>query len=325
VEELFWLEDEAMTVEALPVGDRFSDEVTGNVRVAMAQVTGRWVAAPLVGESAFRQEMVPADGLGTWDPVAQRYTVQLLDIPENLAQTILLAGCSPALSLWARSAERWHPGLRVHWLHANSTDALRLLVEGKVHAAGLHLFDAVTGEGNAPFVRQRMGDTATVLVNLGIWQEGLLLAPGNPRGITGVADVAQPGVTFINRERGAGARHLFDVERIRAGIPVEAIAGYDACVTGHQEVAEAVWEGRADAGVSTEAVATTFGLAFVPLRAVGYDLALRQEVYEMTTVQQLIATLHHRWVRSQLTVLGGYDTAQTGTVQEIIRHTVPDP
>src|SRR5690554_6945123 len=44
--------------------------------------------------------------------------------------TLVLAGCTPALSLWARAAERWQPSLRVHWTFANSEQALHALARG---------------------------------------------------------------------------------------------------------------------------------------------------------------------------------------------------
>jgi len=75
-----------------------------------------------------------------------------------------------------------------------------------------------------------------------------------------------------------------------------------------------VASGSADAGVSTEAVAALYGLTFIPIRAVRYDLALRTESLELPSVRQLLDTLQHRWVRSQLAVLGGYDTSRTGEI-----------
>jgi molybdate-binding protein len=70
-------------------------------------------------------------------------------------------------------------------------------------------------------------------------------------------------------------------------------------------------------GVSTESVALTYGLEFVPLRQVRYDLALLEEYMPQEPVRQLLSTLQHRWVRSQLAMLGGYDTTGTGEVRSV--------
>lgn len=314
VEEIFWLEDESVTVEALPALETPTDVP---MRMAMAQVGGRWVAHPLHGEMAFRSEMVPADGLGTWQAGSATLPVRLLDDPETLARTIVLAGCTPTLSLWARSAERWHPGLRVHWTHANSIAALGSLARGEVHAAGLHLCDPATGEFNAPFVRRVLPGRAVALVNLGLWEEGLVVGPGNPKRLQRASDLAQPGVRLINREEGAGSRLLLDTLLAVEGVPTEALTGYGQTAATHQEIAVAVASGQADVGVSTAAVAAIYGLGFVPLRQVRYDLAFLEETLQHEPVRQLLGTLQHRWVRSQLSVLGGYDTTWTGEVRSV--------
>jgi molybdate-binding protein len=261
-------------------------------------------------------QMVPADGIGT--PLAgNKVSVRLLDDPDALARTVVIAGCAPVLSLWARSAERWHPGLRVHWAHANSTAALSRLARREVHAAGMHLYDAVSREFNIPFVRKAIPDRAVTLVNLGTWEEGLVVKPGNPKGLKACGDLAEPGVRLVNRDTGAGSRVLLDSALKEAGISSQEIDGYDWEVGSHQAVADAVARGHADAGVSTAAVAAIYGLGFAPIRRVRYDLAILEESLQLEPVRQLLSTLDHRWVRSQLEVLGGYDTTGTGVATTI--------
>ncbi len=311
VEDLFWLEEEAPTLHATAVNEL---PLGRDTRVTVAQVGGRWLAYPLAGEDAVRTEMIPCDGLartaGREDPAE----VRLLDEPENLARTVVLAGCTPAMSLWARASERWHPGLRVHWTFANSMEALRLLERQEVHMAGLHLCGAKGAEFNTPYVRQVVRDRAVTLVNLGTWDEGLLLAPGNPLRIRSAADLGRPGVRIINREEGAGSRLLLEQVLREAGVAANQVAGFGQVVRGHWEVARAVASGRAEVGVSTAAVAHAYGLDFMPLREVRYDLAVATDYLEYGPVRQLLSTLDHRWIRSQLSVLGGYDLRRTGEI-----------
>jgi molybdate-binding protein/DNA-binding XRE family transcriptional regulator len=314
MEELFWLEEDLPTVEAAAASAALAVETP--LRVALAQVGGRWVAHPLLGEQAFRTEMIPADGTGVRQANGETMAVRLLDDPESLSRTAVVAGCTPVLSLWARSAERWHPGLRVLWTHANSMAALYSLARGEVHAAGLHLCDPATGEYNMPYVRQVLGDRPVTLVSLGVWEEGLIVAPANPRRIREAADLAREDVLLVNREEGAGARLLLESFLRQEGVAPEAVRGFAHEVHSHQDVARAVLSGQADVGVSTAAVASVYGLAFIPIRQVRYDLALLTEYMAQEPVRQLLGTLHHRWVRSQLQVLGGYDTARTGEVVE---------
>jgi molybdate-binding protein/DNA-binding XRE family transcriptional regulator len=316
VEDLFWLEEDLPTVVAWPAGE-IPSEIP--LRVTLAQVEGRWVAHPLRGEQALRTEMVPADGLGMREANTETLSVKLLDDPENLARSVVIAGCTPSLSLWARSAERWYPGLRVHWVHANSLAALGSLARGEVHAAGLHLCDPVTGEYNVPYVQAMFPNRPVVLITLGWWEEGFLLPPGNPKRLRQAADLVRKDVALVNREEGAGARLLLDTLLRTEGIPPTKVAGYARTVASHQEIARAVASGQADVGVSTASVAAMYGLAFVPLQRVRYDLALRKESLDHEPVRQLLGTLHHRWVRSQLNLLGGFDTTQTGEIVSTIR------
>lgn len=309
VEDLFWLADDVPGLEAVPAGPMPAGEP---VRVRLARVGGRWVAHPLAGEDAFRTELIPADGVGRLEGATVR--VQPLDDAGNLLQTVVLAGCSPAMSLWARAAERWHPGLRVHWVFANSMDGLGALARGEVHGAGLHLYDPATGEFNLPFVRRHLPGRAVVLVNLGVWAEGFLVRPGNPCAIHTAADLLRPGVTVVNREEGAGSRQLLEQALQAEQVDATAVAGFDRVLLSHTDVARAVAAGQAEAGVSTAAVAAAFGLDFVPLRQVRYDMAFLKEYMDEAPVRQLLTTLGHRWVRSQLETLGGYDTSRTGEI-----------
>lgn len=311
VEDLFWLEDEAGELEATPAGPF----PPGETRVAVARVGDRWLAHPLHGDHAFRTEMIPCDGLGSVEGGQVR--VRLLDEPRTLSRTVAVAGCTPVLSLWARAAERWHPGLRVLWTFRNSMAALRSLAAGEVHAAGLHLFDPRTEEYNTPFVRQVLGSRDVVLVNLGVWEEGLVVRPGNPKALRRGEDLARQDVTLVNREQGAGSRMLLEEALRRDGVPESAVNGFGNLAGSHEEVARAVASGRADAGVTSACVAAAYGLDFVPLREVRYDLALLRPYLDHEPVRQLLGTLDHRWVRSQLQVLGGYNTARTGETLDV--------
>jgi len=311
VEDLFWLDQETVSVEAVPAKSMASGELQ---RVSLAKIGGRWVAHPLVGADAFRMELIPADGEATRQPDQDMMAVTLLDEPANLLNTVVVAGCSPALSLWARAAERWHPELRVHLTFANSTVALERLMRGEVHIAGVHLFSAKTQSFNVPFVQQALKDQAAVLINLGVWEEGLLVAPGNPKEISTVQDLQRFDVALINREVGAGSRHLLDQSLTEASINPEKVDGYDCMAYSHEAVAQAILDGKADVGVSAASVASMFKLDFVPLRKAHYDLVTFKSYLEEPPVQQLLGTLGHRRVISQLEILGGYDTQLTGEV-----------
>ena len=348
VEDLFWLEETYGEVEALwprylpddadrssPAAGRSSPGAPGRylpdhpsrrwqdrpIPVTLARVGPQWVAHPLVGTQAFQVELVPADGLGQPGSGFGRVRVQLLEDPESLSQTVVVAGCAPVLSMWAKAAERRWPGLRVLSRYANSEEALGRLARGEIHVAGVHLYDPATGEFNSPFVRRLLTGADAVLITLGTWEEGLVVRPGNPLALRRAADLARSGVKVVNREPGAGSRALLEAALLEEGVPPERVAGFDRVVLSHHEVARAVASGQADAGVSSRGVASLFGLDFVPWRQVRYDLVVLKAYLDDPPVRQLLSTLMDRRVRWQLKTLGGYDTATTGdVVAEIAGH-----
>lgn len=311
VEDLFWLNQSAASITAVPIQ---SMTVGESQRVSLAKIGGRWVAHPLVGSDAFRVELIPADGEATRQPSQDNVTVNLLDEPSNLLNTVVIAGCSPSLSLWARAAERWHPELRVHLTFANSALALERLARGEVHIAGVHLYCPKTNTFNIPFVRRALPGQTTAIINLGIWQEGLLVAPGNPKNIQSAVDLARPEITIVNRESGAGSRDLLEQVLAEAKLSPQSVSGFDRIVLSHQAVAEAIVAGEADAGLSAASVASTYRLGFVPLRQSRYDLVTFKSYLEEASVQKLLDTLGHPRILSQLKILGGYDTQLTGEV-----------
>ncbi|MCC5604992.1 substrate-binding domain-containing protein [Nostoc favosum] len=312
VEDLFWLERDLPEIEAVlakpvPNGQQ--------LRVSMARVGGQWIAYPLIGKDAFRQDMIPADGEGKTCTGTNKIRVRLLDDNlDTLHNTVVIAGCAPVISLWARATERWHPQLRVQYNFANSMAALHSLCRGEAHIAGMHLYDPETGEYNTPFVRDVLAGREAVLITLGVWEEGLLLKSGNPMGIRTVSDLVAGGATIVNREIGSGSRMLLEQTLQKEQIPFDAVQGFDNILKSHQDVAQAVVRGVADAGMSTASVATAFGLGFIPLHRSRYDLVIFKEYLEEAPVQQLLSTLGHRMVHSQFEILGGYDISKIGEV-----------
>ena len=73
-------------------------------------------------------------------------------------------------------------------LPCSSREALRALVEGRAHVAGVHLRDQKSGEYNLAPIRRALGNRRSIVVNFARWELGLATAPGNPLAIRGFAD-----------------------------------------------------------------------------------------------------------------------------------------
>jgi len=133
--------------------------------------------------------------------------------------------------------------------NVGSLGGLIALRNGYCHAAGSHLLDTDTGTYNISYIKRYLPDLRVKLVNLVYRQQGLIIPRGNPKGITGVEDLARDDITFINRQAGSGTRILLDYELAKLDIKPEHIKGYDQEEFTHMSVAVNVLSGAADTGL----------------------------------------------------------------------------
>ena len=91
--------------------------------------------------------------------------------------------------------------------------------------------------------------------------QGLIVAPGKPKALTGIADLGRPSLRFVNRQRGSGTRTLLELLLARAGVDRARIAGFENEEFTHAAVAALVAGGVADVGCGVEAAAASFGSA----------------------------------------------------------------
>jgi molybdate-binding protein len=153
-----------------------------------------------------------------------------------------------------------------------------------------------------------------LVVTFAQWEEGLVVAAGNPKGVLKPEDLAKKGVRFVNRELGSGSRALVDKLLKKAGIAPRKVHGYDRVAYGHLAAAYDVVSGEADACMATRSAARTFGLDFVPLHSARYDLVMRKRTADLPNVKAFLDVLQRATLRRKLEVLAGYDTSQTGAL-----------
>jgi molybdate-binding protein/DNA-binding HxlR family transcriptional regulator len=194
-------------------------------------------------------------------------------------------------------------------LPVGSLDGLVNLRQGLCQVSGAHLLD-VTGEYNTPFVRHLFPDREVDLVTLAHRTQGLLFAGGNPKGIKKLADLARPGIRFVNRNAGSGTRLWLDTELRRLKLPAEKISGYENQVKTHSEAAGLIARQQADASIGLQAAAHQFGLDFIPLFEERYDLVVPHE--HAATLVPLLDYLQTATFRTELNTLTGYNTAHSG-------------
>jgi putative molybdopterin biosynthesis protein len=243
-------------------------------------------------------------------PVRTKAEVQLHEPETDFRNRLLLAGCDPAMTVLARYLQS--AGIELVLVHENSSQSLSLLKRGHVHIAGTHLRDEKTGESNLSAVHQMFPANSVAAISFATWEEGLVVANGNPKHIQGVQDLARKTVTFLNREPGAGSRLILDTRLKRLKLDPKRVPGYDRTAPGHLAAAWEVKRGAADCCIATEAAARVFGLEFIPLETSRYDLILRKQHLQLPAMGALFDVMNRLNFRVELNKVGGYNTAATG-------------
>ena len=224
---------------------------------------------------------------------------------------LIIAGCDPAMPMLARQLRK-QSNVELIIVMCSSRQALKWLGERRIHIAGTHLSGKSGGASNLEVIRSLLPGRGVRVVTFASWEEGLVVAAANPKGISGVGDLVRPEVTIVNREIGAGARLLLDTALKSEGISPASVHGYDQTAAGHVMAAWHVWSGKADCCIATRAAARVLGLHFLPLAGERYDLVIPERCFDLPAVQSVLDTLNRASFRSELEALGGYDTSQTG-------------
>jgi putative molybdopterin biosynthesis protein len=291
------------------------------VRVKLGRVGERLVATPLQRGAGVVMSLVRADGVVRIPRFSEGVhagapvEVSLLRPKAEIERTLVAIGSHDLLlDLLANYLHRRHPDRYLSSSAVGSLGGLLALKRGEAHLAGTHLLDEETGEYNLPFVRRLLPDTPCVVLNLAYREQGLLVAPGNPRGIGSLEDLFRPEVTFINRQRGSGTRILLDYKLGQLGRDGGSIRGYEREEFTHLAVAAAVASGGADVGLGILAAARALGLDFIPVLQERYDLVIPLAFHESPLLQPLLALLQDGEFRSAVEALGGYDLRDIGRV-----------
>lgn len=188
------------------------------------------------------------------------------------------------------------------------------LLRGEVAAAAIHFHGTMTDANvDAVAAMPRLNDA--VLVGFVRREQGLLLAPGNPRLLNSLDDVLASGARMAVRQRGAGADML--LAQLLAGIGAkhsDLNRLEPPCLTG-PDLAAVVRTGQADCGIATRAAARIAGLEFLPLLWENFDLLMRQRTYFQPSFQALLGFLPQQAFTDRAVALTGYDTSPAGQIR----------
>ncbi|WP_160937325.1 helix-turn-helix transcriptional regulator [Teichococcus coralli] len=222
----------------------------------------------------------------------------------------ILAGSHDPLLDWA--VRQSGCGLAI--AGGGSLSGLEALAEGRALAAAVHLPDPDGGAFNEASVRDLLPDAQAVGLVWAWREQGLILPAGNPRGLTGIADLTRPEIRVIGRQSRAGSHLLLMHLLAEAGIRLETIRFVAPPALAEDEVAAAVAEGRAEAGFGIRAEAMARGLSFLPLVRERFDLVARAQDWFSPQLQALLTFARSGGFAGRAERLTGYDIGTTGSV-----------
>ena len=291
------------------------------VRVKLGQVGQKVIATPISRGAGVIMSLIRADGilrvprLSEGFNAGQTVSVELLRPLEEVKETAVVIGSHDiALDVLANFLRVAYPGASLSSAHVGSLGGLNALKRGEAHCAGTHLLDEETGDYNVSYIKRLLPDRKMVLVNLVYRDQGLMVARGNPWGIKGVQDLAGEGVSYINRQRGAGTRVLLDYKLKELGVDPEKIQGYEREEYTHMSVAAAVAGGSADAGMGIRAAAGSLGLDFISVAEERYDLCIPAEYMETPYIARILEVMKTGEFKAAVKKLGGYDLRDCGKI-----------
>ena len=239
------------------------------VRVTLAQVGERLLAAPLGQGAGVITSLVRADGLALVPRFSEglnkgaETSVQLLRPLAEVRGSLLVQGShDPLLDLLAQwLAER---GQRLVSANVGSLGGLVALRRGEAHLAGTHLLDEDSGDYNLAALRQWLPEEPLRLVTFAHREQGLIVARGNPLGLYAGWRTCRGCASSTGSA--APARACYWITSWAAWASRRrTIAGYGQEVYTHLAVAAAVASGAADCGLGLRRAALALGLDFVPV------------------------------------------------------------
>lgn len=234
---------------------------------------------------------------------------------QRLQNHIIAMGSNDfAMDVLTHELTRQFPDYSMSLANVGSIGGMVALGRGICHIAACHLFDPASGTYNVPYLKQYLPDKSVCLVNLVYRDLGLIVRAGNPKKISGVADLARPDITFINRQQGSGTRMFLDAELTRVGLGGQELQGYEREVATHNETALAVLSGSADAGLGISSAAKMLHLDFVFLTREKYDLVILKDNLSRPPIAALLGIVRSAEYRKKIHDMGGYDTQHSGTV-----------
>jgi len=291
------------------------------IRLTVGYLGGKYVANPLARGAGVTMSLVRAHGLLTIPAESlgceqgEEVEIELYRSEQELRNTLVVTGSHDlALDLLASAIRRVDTRLFLSSSNVGSMGGLTAIKKGEAHLAGIHLFDSESAEYNVSYVKKFLGGEDVILLNFVYRTQGWIVQKGNPQHISKIDDLIGTETTFINRQKGAGTRLLFDYLLKQGGYVPQQVHGYKREEYTHLNVAAAVAAGTAQVGLGLLSAARAYNLDFVPVAEERYDLLMNREFYESSLGRVLVGVITDPVFQAEVEALGGYSMREAGRV-----------
>jgi putative molybdopterin biosynthesis protein len=284
----------AEAADYLRLKERKLYELVGERQIPCTKVTGKWLFSRADLDRWLLAGMARPHGVVPADPPP------------------IVGGSHDPLLQWALNES--HAGLAI--LSEGSEAGYKRFLKGEVVAAAIHFHDLDDPEkdANLAIVQREPALYDAVLIGFAAREQGLVVARGNPLGLTGLGGAREKKLRVVVRPEGAGAQQLLLGLLRRDGLSIADLGRTEVAPTG-ADIAQAVRSGQADCGIATRAVATGAGVGFVPLCMERFDLLMRQRDYFREPLQTFLRLLADPRFAIRAQELGGFDVSMAGSVR----------
>lgn len=274
------------------------------------------VLTPLAEKLMWADRRIGARLTPLLDSLASELQQELVRVLAGDAQSVRLTA-SHGFAVAALVAQLREQDITVDIKYRSSTEAVAALARGECDLAGFHLPVGKFEGAAAAKYRPWLDTKRHACLHLAYRQQGLFVAPGNPKGVAGLVDLARPDLRFVNRQQGSGTRVLLELLLADQGIDPAAIVGHDSAEFTHAAVAAYVASGMADVSFGVETAARRFGLDFIPVCRERYFLACDKAALAQPLLASVAGAMAHDAFRAALAELPGYDGTLAGTEADL--------
>jgi putative molybdopterin biosynthesis protein len=289
------------------------------VRVKVGEVGGRLVASPLSRGAGAAMSLVRADGFCVIDQncegmeAGESVTVELYRSMSEIKHTLVSIGSHDLILDLIGDLMSFHdPGIYMSSTHVGSMGGLMALKRGEAHMVPIHLLDEESGVYNLPYLVRLFQEPMSIIKGVKRIQ-GLMIQKGNPLNIKGIENLTR--CRYVNRQRGAGTRVLFDYKLKLLGLDPLLINGYEREAATHMAAAALVSSNSADAAMGIFSAAKAMGLEFIPIGEEEYDFAVPVKYLDLPEMLSFIRVLKSEELHHRMDQIGGYQYDLTGEIQ----------